>query len=66
MEKGFGGVYAGGISLPEVKDAVESADLTILVGSIQSDFNTGGQYLSIVVLDVMMTMISRILVQDED
>lgn len=38
--KGFGGVYVGAGSDPKVREAVESADLTILVGSIQSDFNT--------------------------
>lgn len=39
--KGFGGVYCGEITDPEVKAAVEAADLTILVGSLPSDFNTG-------------------------
>jgi len=38
---GFGGVYVGAISDPDVKKAVEAADLTILVGAIKSDFNTG-------------------------
>ncbi|KAI5481627.1 pyruvate decarboxylase [Pseudohyphozyma bogoriensis] len=38
---GFGGVYVGEISDPDVKKAVEAADLTILVGSLKSDFNTG-------------------------
>lgn len=38
---GFGGVYVGAISDPEVKKAVEAADLTIMVGAIKSDFNTG-------------------------
>lgn len=40
-EKGFGGVYVGAISDPDVKEAVESSDLTILVGSLKADFNTG-------------------------
>ncbi|KAM0754818.1 pyruvate decarboxylase [Meredithblackwellia eburnea MCA 4105] len=39
--RGFGGVYIGDITDDEVKTAVESADLTILVGSLKSDFNTG-------------------------
>lgn len=39
--KGFGGVYIGDLTNPDVKSAVEAADLTILVGSLPSDFNTG-------------------------
>lgn len=39
---GFGGLYVGDISNPAVKDLVESADLTLRIGSLQSDFNSGG------------------------
>jgi TPP-dependent 2-oxoacid decarboxylase len=38
---GFGGVYVGSITDPNVKEAVEACDLTVLVGSLKSDFNTG-------------------------
>lgn len=38
----FGGVYIGSVSRPDVKEAVESADLIISVGGLQSDFNSGG------------------------
>lgn len=38
---GFGGVYSGGISPPAMSALVESADLTLLIGQIASDFNTG-------------------------
>ncbi len=37
----FGGVYVGQLSTSDVKEAVESADLVISVGSILSDYNTG-------------------------
>ncbi|KAJ8139392.1 hypothetical protein OY671_007396 [Metschnikowia pulcherrima] len=37
----FGGVYVGSLSDPEVKEAVESADLVLSVGAMLSDFNTG-------------------------
>lgn len=37
----FGGVYVGSLSEPEVKEAVESADLILSVGAMLSDFNTG-------------------------
>mgnify|MGYP003246341382 CR=1 FL=1 len=37
----FGGVYVGTLSDPEVKEAVESADLVLSVGALLSDFNTG-------------------------
>ncbi|CAN3484802.1 pyruvate decarboxylase isozyme 1 [Diutina catenulata] len=37
----FGGVYVGELSLPEIKEAVESADLVLSVGALMSDFNTG-------------------------
>lgn len=37
----FGGIYVGDITIPSVKEAVESADLTIYVGALKSDFNTG-------------------------
>lgn len=38
--KGFGGVYIGAGSDSEVKKAVESGDLVIIIGAIASDFNT--------------------------
>jgi pyruvate decarboxylase len=38
----YGGVYAGDGSNAGVKQRVESADLVLLIGSIQSDFNTAG------------------------
>ncbi|EAZ63682.2 pyruvate decarboxylase [Scheffersomyces stipitis CBS 6054] len=37
----FGGVYVGTMSSPQVKKAVENADLILSVGSLLSDFNTG-------------------------
>ncbi|CCD24641.1 alpha-keto acid decarboxylase family protein NDAI_0D03270 [Naumovozyma dairenensis CBS 421] len=37
----YGGVYVGTLSKPEVKKAVESADLILSVGALLSDFNTG-------------------------
>ncbi|SCV05678.1 LANO_0H12772g1_1 [Lachancea nothofagi CBS 11611] len=37
----FGGVYVGTLSSPEVKAAVESADLILSIGALLSDFNTG-------------------------
>lgn len=37
----FGGVYVGSLSNPEVKEAVENADLILSVGALLSDFNTG-------------------------
>lgn len=37
----FGGVYVGTLSKPDVKEAVESADLVLSVGALLSDFNTG-------------------------
>jgi pyruvate decarboxylase len=36
----YGGVYVGQISLPDVKSAVEDADLVLSVGALLSDFNT--------------------------
>lgn len=38
----YGGVYAGDGSNAGVRERVESADLVISIGSIQSDFNTAG------------------------
>lgn len=38
----YGGVYAGTASLPEVTEAVESADLILSIGALKSDFNTAG------------------------
>ncbi|CCD22409.1 alpha-keto acid decarboxylase family protein NDAI_0A02510 [Naumovozyma dairenensis CBS 421] len=37
----YGGVYVGTLSRPEVKEAVESADLILSIGALLSDFNTG-------------------------
>lgn len=37
----FGGVYVGTLSQPEVREAVEDADLILSVGALLSDFNTG-------------------------
>lgn len=37
----FGGVYVGTLSEPDVKEAVESADLVLSIGALLSDFNTG-------------------------
>jgi len=37
----FGGVYVGSLSHPNVKAAVESADLILSIGALLSDFNTG-------------------------
>lgn len=37
----FGGVYVGTLSNPQVKEAVESADLILSLGALLSDFNTG-------------------------
>ncbi|KAK4058260.1 hypothetical protein OIO90_000417 [Microbotryomycetes sp. JL221] len=39
--KGFGGVYVGDVSDPQVKKAVESTDLMISIGTLASDFNSG-------------------------
>lgn len=38
----FGGVYVGSVSRPDVKEAVEGADLIISIGALKSDFNSGG------------------------
>jgi pyruvate decarboxylase len=38
----YGGVYAGSGSNAGVKERVESADLVLSIGAIQSDFNTAG------------------------
>ncbi|KAK4050117.1 hypothetical protein OIV83_003688 [Microbotryomycetes sp. JL201] len=40
-KRGFGGVFVGEVSDPEVKKAVESTDLMISVGTLASDFNSG-------------------------
>lgn len=37
----YSGCYIGSISFPEVKDHIESSDLVISIGALQSDFNTG-------------------------
>jgi pyruvate decarboxylase len=37
----FGGIYVGDITIDSVKEAVESSDFTLYVGSLKSDFNTG-------------------------
>jgi pyruvate decarboxylase len=38
----YGGIYVGSLSRPDIKEAVESAKLILSVGSLKSDFNTGG------------------------
>ncbi|KUI58220.1 Pyruvate decarboxylase [Cytospora mali] len=38
----FGGIYGGSGSHPNVAKAVEAADLVLNIGSLKSDFNTGG------------------------
>ncbi|KAK6351175.1 Pyruvate decarboxylase 1, variant 2 [Orbilia javanica] len=38
----FGGVYVGSVSRPDVKEAVEAADLIFSIGALKSDFNSGG------------------------
>ncbi|KAF3936681.1 hypothetical protein ABW19_dt0200123 [Dactylella cylindrospora] len=38
----YGGVYIGDVSRPDVKKAVESADLLLSIGALKSDFNSGG------------------------
>lgn len=38
----YGGVYAGDASNPGVQQRVESADLLLTIGSVKSDFNSGG------------------------
>ncbi|KAL5597038.1 hypothetical protein BROUX41_006295 [Berkeleyomyces rouxiae] len=40
--KTYGGVYAGDVSKPHVKDIVENSDLILSIGSLKSDFNTAG------------------------
>ncbi|EJU00145.1 pyruvate decarboxylase [Dacryopinax primogenitus] len=37
----FGGVYVGDISLPSVREAFESADFVLAIGTMKSDFNSG-------------------------
>ncbi|KZO92821.1 pyruvate decarboxylase [Calocera viscosa TUFC12733] len=37
----FGGVYIGEISLPSVREAFESADFILAIGTMKSDFNSG-------------------------
>lgn len=36
----FGGIYIGSITMPPVKEAFESADFILSIGSLKSDFNT--------------------------
>jgi pyruvate decarboxylase len=36
----FGGIYVGTITLPEVKEAFESADFILSIGALKTDFNT--------------------------
>ncbi|KAJ3284325.1 Pyruvate decarboxylase 1 [Borealophlyctis nickersoniae] len=38
----FRGSYVGELSAPAVKEELEKADQVLLIGSIKSDFNTGG------------------------
>jgi len=37
----FGGVYVGNLSLPPVKEAFESADFILAIGTLKSDINSG-------------------------
>lgn len=37
----FGGIYVGELTKPDVREAVESADFTLYIGALKSDFNTG-------------------------
>lgn len=39
--EGYGGIYVGSLSRPEILEKVEGAKLIISVGSLKSDFNTG-------------------------
>lgn len=36
----FGGIYVGTITIPEVKEAFESSDFILSIGSLKTDFNT--------------------------
>lgn len=36
----FGGIYIGSITMPPVKEAFESSDFILSIGSLKSDFNT--------------------------
>lgn len=36
----FGGIYVGDITLPNVKEAFEASDFTLIIGSLKTDFNT--------------------------
>lgn len=38
--QGFGGVYVGELTDPDVKSSFESADLVLAIGLVKSDFNT--------------------------
>ncbi|GES96149.1 pyruvate decarboxylase [Rhizophagus clarus] len=38
----FGGIYIGNVSEPHVQRGVKEADLILSIGSLKSDFNTGG------------------------
>ena len=38
----FGGVYAGDVSRPDVKQRIEAAELILYIGGLESDFNSGG------------------------
>lgn len=42
IHSSFVQVYIGSISTPEVKEKVEGAKLILSIGSLKSDFNTGG------------------------
>ncbi|KZT54702.1 pyruvate decarboxylase [Calocera cornea HHB12733] len=37
----FGGIYIGDISMPAVKEAFETADFILAIGTMKSDFNSG-------------------------
>jgi pyruvate decarboxylase len=38
----FRGCYAGNVSHPQVQEEVHNSDLVLSIGSLNSDFNTGG------------------------
>ncbi|KAJ3055552.1 Pyruvate decarboxylase 1 [Rhizophlyctis rosea] len=42
FHKQYRGAYLGDLSVPSVKEELEQADQVLLIGSIKSDFNTGG------------------------
>jgi pyruvate decarboxylase len=54
------GIYAGGVTRPDLKERVESADLVLTIGSVKSDFNTAGftyRVSQLATIDLHSTMI---------